>query len=131
MKINVLGNAAVFTSTMKLEELQLLKKFRPEALTLYGGKDGDVPLFTISTEGGAGINEVGATFKDASRDGQGLATITMELTVGGDGEAVKAYIADKFGSALMHIEELEGKLPDVVREIAAQKASVMSQIHIG
>ena len=127
-KVTVLGNALVITSTLKLEDLKIVKRYRPSDLTLWGGKDGDEPLFTISTEGTAGINELGATFKDESRDGEGFATITMSLTYSGDD--VKGYVADKFGGALINIAKLEEKLPAVVEEISAQKASVIEGITV-
>jgi hypothetical protein len=127
-KTVVAGNALVITSELKLADLKTVKRYRPEALTLMGGKDGDDPIFTISTEGGAGINEYGAVFKDESRDGEGFACITAELTYSGDD--LKGYIADKFGGALMHIGELEKVLPDVIKEIADQKKAVMEQITI-
>ena len=127
-KTVVTGNALVVTSDLKLEDLKMVKKYRPSALTLWGGKDGDEPIFAISTEGCAGINEFGATFKDESRDGSGLACITMELRY--DGDSLKEYIADKIGGALMNIAKLEATIPAVIEEIGAERATVMDQIAI-
>lgn len=124
-RLTVAGNAIVITSTMKLSDLQMVKKYRPEALIL---KKDDEPVFAISTEGNAGINEFGATFKDESRDGEGFATITMELKY--DGEDIKGYIADKIGGSLMNIGKLERTLPAVVEEITADKQAVIDQITI-
>lgn len=128
-KTVAIGNAVVVTSSLKLDDLKTVKEYRPEALTLYGGEDGKEALFTISTEGSAGINKYGATFKDESRDGEGLATITIALTY--DGEDLKGYLADKFGGALMNIAKLEEQLPAVIEEIAAAKQAVMDQITVG
>ena len=127
-KTVIAGNAIVVTSTRKLKELEMVKKYRPRALTLWGGKDGDEPIFTISTEGTAGINEYGATFRDEARDGSGLACVTMELKY--EGEGLKEYIADKIGGALMNIAKLEESLPEVIREISSERAAVMNQIEI-
>lgn len=127
-KTVVAGNALVVTSEMTLDALKMVKKYRPKALTLWGGKDGDDPLFTISTEGGAGINDFGATFKDEARDGSGLACITIGLEYTGD--KLKEYIADKFGGALMKLDKLEKTLPEVVDEIGDERDAVMESIQI-
>ena len=129
-KVKVVGNAIVVTSELKLEDLKLVQKYRPEALILYGGKEGDEPIFRISTEGNAGINEFGATFVDESRDGQKLATITASFAYDGEAEKLKELIAEELGGALMNIGKLERKLPAIIREINEQKESVVSQIEI-
>ena len=53
-KAIIAGEAVVVTSSMKLEDLETIAKYRPEALTLKGGEDGKEPIFAISITKGAG-----------------------------------------------------------------------------
>ena len=47
-KIMVAGDAVVVTSDMKLEDIKLVKKYRPEALTLFEGEGEEKePVFKI------------------------------------------------------------------------------------
>lgn len=127
-KIAIAGNAIVVTSELKLSDLRTVKKYRPEALELKGGRFGIDTVFAISTEGTPGINEFGATFRDESRDGSGKACITLDLPENsGD---PKAFVADKYGSALINIGKLEETLPDVIEDVCRQRESVLEQIAI-
>ena len=79
-KVVVAGKAIVINSGVKLEDLKLIKKFRPDALILKGGEDGKEQIFRIDVaENEAGnINKYGAVFGEATRD-EGFATLTMIL----------------------------------------------------
>lgn len=129
MKLVVAGNAVVITSEVKLDDLVLIKRYRPEALILMGGKDGDEELFRIAPVETTGtVNQYGITFADVARDGSGKATVTVPIEY--KGEEVKEWIADKFGGALMYLEKIEATLPGVVQEIASEKEAVMANISI-
>lgn len=130
-KITVAGQAVVVTSEMKLEDLKTIKKYRPEALTLFqedenGGKD---PIFGIGVGKGCGdINKYGAEFGSASRDDAKKAQITMCLPEGV--ENVKEYISDTLGAALLKLNRLEATLPTVIEEIEAEKQQIAANITI-
>lgn len=128
-KVVIAGNAAVITSAMKLEDLRTIAKYRPEALTLRGGDDGKEPIFAIClTNGNGKIDKLGVSFGTATRDDEKLATLTLFLSnVDGD---VKEYVTDKLGSALINLNKLEETLPDVLAEIASEKAIVMEAITV-
>ena len=128
-KITIAGNAVVVTSSMKFEDLQLIKKYRPKALELKGGEDGKELIFKIFVGvGGSGdINEEGAVFCGADHTEEKLAVITMGLNVSGD---VKEAIADQIGYPVMKLNKLEETLPAVVEEIRAEKQTVLSNINI-
>ncbi len=129
-KITIAGDAVVVTSSMKLEDIKTIGKYRPKALTLFGGEDGKEPIFAIcATSNGPGkLNAVGAEFGRETHDEAKLATITMSLDgVTGD---IKEFVADKLGSAIMNLNALEAKLPAVLREIADQKAEVLGNITV-
>lgn len=128
-KITIAGNAVVVTSSMKFEDLQLIKKYRPKALALKGGEDGKETIFQIfvGSNGSGSINEEGAVFCGPDHTEEKLAVITMGLAVEGN---VKETIADQIGYPVMKLNKLEALLPAVVKEIRAEKETVLSNINI-
>ena len=129
-KIVVAGNAVVITSALKLEDIKTVEKYRPNELVLKGGEDGKEPIFRLGITTGTGsINTVGASFGREASDGSGLAAITMvmpDIPV----SDVTEWVADKLGSAVINLNAVEGKLPDVLESIKAEKAAVMSHISV-
>lgn len=126
-KINVCGDAIVLTSTMKLSDLRVIERFRPEALQILD--DDKNVVFAIGTTVGCGsVNEYGMSFGSESHDENKYATITMcGRTIVGD---VKEYIADEFGGAIAKLNELEAKLPEVLRDIQTAKQRVMDSVTV-
>lgn len=130
MKVTILGEAVVVTSSMKLEDLRTIAKYRPKALTLMGGDKGDDPVFAVGVTTGSGsINSYGASFGRESNDDEKLATITMSFN-GAAGGDIKERIADVLGAAIINLSKLEEQLPAVLAEIAEEKAAVMSNITV-
>lgn len=129
-KITIAGDAVVVTSALKLEEIKTIEKYRPNALILRGGEDGKEPIFAIGVTNGAGnINEIGASFGRESHDEEKLAVITM-CTNGAVAGDIKEWVADHIGGAIISLNKLEAQLPDVLAEIAAEKAAVLSNITV-
>jgi len=128
-KVNVLGDAVVITSAVRLADIQLIEKYRPEALILKGGEDGKEQLFRISTGDVGCINKYGATFSGATRDDDKFATLTMPAIIEGDEKLAEA-VADAIGGPLMMLNQLEAQLPEVVEAIADEKAAIMAAITI-
>lgn len=129
-KIVIAGDAVVVTSSLKLEDIRTIDKYRPKELILKGGEDGKEPIFAIGVTDGCGnINEVGASFGRETHDDEKLASITMCTGVGATGD-IKAWVADRIGSAIINLNKLEDKLPAVLEEIEAEKAEVMSNITV-
>ena len=128
-KITIAGEAVVVTSSMKLEDLVKIKKYRPDALVLRGGEDGKEPIFCVGvTNCGAGtINKYGAEFGGATHDDAKLASITLISDVEGD---IKEAIADTFGVAVLNLNKLEATLPAVLEEIEAEKAAILENITV-
>lgn len=129
-KITVLGDAIVITSTLKMEELVLIEKYRPEALTLMGGEDGKEPMFRVSTtKSGTGkINKYGAEFGGETRDANKYATITALVDTTDDD--IKEAVADALGKPLVLLNKLETQLAEVVKEIAAEKDAIIKSITV-
>lgn len=128
-KITVVGGAAAIISTLKLEDLKTIQKYRPKSLTLMGGENNKEPIFVIGAGTGNGeLNGNGAYFTEHTHDEEKLACITISLSgVQGD---VKEYIADRFGEAIANLNKMEESLPAVLDEVQAQKATVMESITI-
>lgn len=127
-KVIVAGNAVVINSSVKLDDLKMVAKYRPEALTLMGGEKGTDPVFSIFVAPGKGsISNIGAVFSEETRDDAKLATMTMVVDPDGD---IKEFVADEIGQALINLSKLEEKLPEVVEEIKAERAAVLDSIEI-
>lgn len=131
MKVAVVGDAVVLTSDIKLEDIKLVEKYRPEALIVFGGEDGKEPQFRIgSTTGVGNINAYGASFAGEARDGSGKATITL-TAVGVDTDDLKEKIADQYGVAIGFIKKLEGTIPAVAAEITDERNALIASITLG
>lgn len=125
-KVIIAGNAVVINSSMKLEDLKTIAKYRPDALTLTD-ENGD-PVFSIRTCSGQGsINKIGAIFGEETRDDAKLASLTMVVSTDGD---IKEFVADEFGAALINLSKLEETLPAVVSEINSERAAIIDSITI-
>lgn len=131
-QIKVVGNAVVFQSAMKLEDLVKIQKYKSDALSVKGGEDGKEILFSVIPVPGC-MGEVNASevvFGQKANDG--LATVTAILPVIPEDEAeLKEVLADKLGAALTYMNELEAKLPDVLKQVNEERNAVMEAIEIG
>lgn len=129
-KVTIAGNAVVVTSSVKLEELYTIMKYRPAALTLMGGKGNDEEIFTIDVgvDDCGDLNLYGAYFCNETHDEAKLACITMCLD-GVDGD-IKEFVADQLGGALMNLGKLEQTLPSVLESIKAERQAIMANITV-
>lgn len=129
-RIKIVGNAVVVISSMKMEDLETIKKYRPNALTLYEGEGKEKePVFKIGVGKNYGvINKYGAEFGGTTHDDAALATITM--VVGEEVEDIKGYVADNIGYPILQLNKLEATLQAVLDEIRAEKATIESNITI-
>ena len=116
--VSVAGAAAIITSG--------LKKYRPEALTLYD--EDDEPIYAIDYDEGPGsINRNGAVF-GAATNADGYATITVVLDPAEEDK--KQLVIDKLGAALLKLNELETGLAGLDEELSAEEAEILSHITI-
>ena len=123
-KIVIAGDAVVVKSELKLEDIKTIEKYNAKALTLMGGDEGKEPIFATGT---GSINSVGASFGKADSDGKAVITMVMQ---GVPTEKAKDWVADTLGAALMNLNTLEAKLPEVLAGISAQRATVMENISV-
>lgn len=130
-QIKVMGNAVVFQSSMKLEDLELVQKYRSEALSVKGGEEGKEILFTVVPATGTigDVNDAVVMFGQKSNGG--LATVTKLIPCMPDSEGeLKELLADKLGAALGYMNKLEETLPAVLEEVKAERAAVMEAIEV-
>jgi len=127
-KITIVGDAVVITSSLKLEDIQMVQKYRPSALILKGGEDGKKPIFHLgAVESNGGISKYGADFDSETRDDEKLATMTMIYH--GDGD-IKEDVAESIGMWVMTLNKLEETIPQVIEEIRAEKERVLASITV-
>ena len=129
-KITITGNALVITSEMTLEDLLTIKKYRPDALILMGGKDNSEPMFGVDfSRRGGDVSEYGITFDGESHDEKKCACLTLGIPTEIDGD-IKEWASDRVGSAVISLNKLEHLLPDVLKEIKEEKEAVMQSISL-
>ena len=129
-KATIAGSACIVTSAMKLEDLKLIKKYRPKTLNLYEGEGKEKELvFSIDvTEKSVGsMNKYGATFgPHTTQDGH--ATLTISVTA--DEKDPKEAVMEKIGVGLLKLNKLEGTFAGVIEEIKKEKADIDSCVTV-
>ena len=129
-QIKVNGNATVITSALVLEDIKLIQKYNPEALTLRGGEDGKDPIFKIgvASTGTGSVTKFGATFDATTHNSDGKAVITMMLPE--SIEDVREYIADSIGAQKALLDKLEEALTSTAAEIRKSRKEIMDGIQM-
>lgn len=122
----VAGAACVITSAISLEDLKLIKKYRPKALTAYAEGEKKEVVFKVMLENTA-KGDVGPTAISFSNvvSADGKATVTIDVT-DKDMEAVE----DKIGAALLQLSKMEEGFGDILAEIRNEQAQVRERITI-
>lgn len=133
MQIKVNGNVVVLESSLKMEDLAKVAKYRREELSVKGGKDNEQVLFTVmpAAAGGDGLTDKAAFFAPALNGKASITISDIPASAKVNAETLKGYIADTVGAAKGYIEKLEVKLPKIVEEINAQRAALMQGIDMG
>lgn len=129
-KITVSGDAIVITSSLTLENIQTLKEYEPNALTLYEADENGKkqPVFSVDTCKGAGsINALGACFSRETRgdDKRAVITILIDEKVGED---VVDYITATYGRAINMLEKIEAQVPAALERATAFKTGMRNKI---
>ena len=125
------GEAVVITSAAKLEDIEKIAKYAPDALILYSEGEEKEPVFAVGVTPKRAGNFSQAGIEFGGADGQGYAQVTLGYAgpVGTDDE-VKAAIADSMGAAVVMLTKLEATFPAVLAKIDADIAEILSSIEI-
>ncbi len=129
MQIKIFKNLKQYTltSSLKKDDIELVKKYRPNELKIKDSDGNDV--FAMSyNEGKSCVSANGITFGATDVD-TGCAMIVGALpetlpanTTAGD------YIADAVGSALEYVTYFEERLPFAASEIKAEREALIGSI---
>lgn len=120
-KITIAGDAVVVTSSMTLETLKLIEKYRPATLQMLD--EDKKPVFVIgSTSSNGSVSSCGISFGVATHDEHKLASVTMTLPAGvADAEK---YVVDTYGAAVMNLKKIENRVASAIESINNEIASV-------
>lgn len=130
-KITVAGDSLVITSAMTLDQIKTLEKYNPKALKLVE-KDEDGVKATVfevaSTNLDGTIGPLGAYFGSETRDEKKLAVITLPIskTVAD----AKEYAADKYGVAIMRLNQIEASFAAALEAVNENKKKILENITV-
>lgn len=128
MKIAITADAYALTSSLTKEEVELAAKYNPEALCIKD-KESKKTVFSVSyVDGRPSVAPFGVTFGGATRDDKGCLTITEMLPKGVTN--AKEYVADKFGSVIDNLKELEKTVPGEVKKIKESRKTLIDSISV-
>lgn len=128
-KVTVVGEAAIITSGLKLEDIKTAKKYRPDALKLFADEKKTKQVFGIDvTSRSAGmINQNGATFSETTdKDGFATITLTIDRTKGD----VMKQVTDTIGMALLQLNKLEAGFGAELEAIQEDQAAIQALVEI-
>jgi len=126
-KIQIAGGAAALVSTLKREEIELLQRYRPNALVL---KEGDETVFRVKAgeyEDGS-VSEYGVCFVTATRDEAALAEHTIMIPAGVTD--VKAFAVDKIGPAVLNLGKVEAQAAAALTGLRTELDQVRDSVFI-
>jgi len=127
MKISIVGDVFVLTSSIKQKDFELIKRYNPESLRVVDDEGNDV--FSVNYSAGNGsISKFGITFGGATRDDKAYLTVTKAIPAGV--ADAKAFVADEVGCAMANLKLLEDELPDIAKEIAEERKELIDSITV-
>ena len=128
-KVIIAGDSIVITSSLKLEEIQEVARFKPDALCLADEETGEL-LYGIAANlvGRGSIDEYGAVFNAANAEGK--ATITLSVPGLWKEENQKEAIANTLGREIGYINAIEKRLPEALAKIKAERQSLIENMEI-
>lgn len=130
--IKILGNAAVLTSTLKVEDINKLARFKPEALKIINKETKD-EIFAISfgPKPSIGykpsITSHGVSFTDKTEDGYAQTTITLPTGFKDDKDKME-YVKNQYGYILLNLNKLEDQAQEALNVTATEFANMEKAI---
>lgn len=127
-KINVSGNVVTVISEITKDQIELLKKYNSEALSLKD-KDGNVTFaidFVPSASCGS-VNKYGITF-DSHTFGDKKICVSVKAKKHYD--SAKDFVVEEIGMAVVKLNEIEKAVVPSVEEITAQLEAVIETINV-
>ncbi len=130
MTFTLTGDVCVLKSKIKVADIELLKKYNPDALKIVDDK-GNV-LFAIGySEGHPSIAPFGVTFGGKSRgEEEGYATVTEKVPSSLNTAEAKAYVADQYGCIIANVEKLEATVAEAATAVTTARQKIIDGITV-
>ena len=125
MKIKISGDVFVLTSTIKEEEMALLKKNKPDALKITDEDGNDVFCVGYNT-GRPSISAFGITFGGTTRDENRHLTLTCPIPAGT--VSAKEYVADIVNGVKANVEKIEKKVSTDYTKVSEARKKLLDEI---
>lgn len=130
MKITIVGNQICITSAYTNNELNKVKRNRPDALKLYEGTGQERhPVFSISTDATGGMNNSFLCFGAGDCDINGKAIVMLPIPgIQDTPEKTKAAVAEQIGIRALYAKQIEQQIDAAITAINNEQNSVMNMI---
>lgn len=129
MKLSLMSGAYTLNSELTVDDITLLKKYNPDALSIKDG-DGNTVFGVGYSEGNPSIAPFGVTFGMKSFEGN-KASITETIPPTLDTvEKAKEYVAEKFGGVVAYLEALEETIPVAAQAIRDTRQALIDSITV-
>lgn len=126
--IIITGDSVSVISTLMLEDIKTIAKYRPEALNLYEGDGKDKTLaFVVKAGNTPSMGAYGVSFTSETSEGNAVMT---EIFAGQSAATIKDAVAEKYGVGILNLRKLELTLPAVLDEIKSQREEIKSAIEV-
>lgn len=124
-KIKLMGNQLALVSTLTLNQLETIKRRKPEALKLKDEK-GEKTVFVVDTGIAPSISKYGVCFASQEVIG-GKAIFSMEAP-SDDAVEVRQYINENWGTIVFDLTKVEAQCTAAFRAIADEEAAIGTMI---
>jgi len=124
-KIKLYGNQIALVSALTLEQLDAIKRRKPEALKLKDEK-GEKTVFVVDTGIAPSISKYGVCFASQEVIG-GKAIFSMEAP-SDDAVEVRKYINENWGTIVFDLNKVEAQCVEAFAAIASEEAAIATMI---
>ena len=128
--ITIAGNSFVVTSDVAMADLEMVKKYRPSALSIVEPETKET-LFKvgINNSGGGSVNDHGVTFGGTTNDEERLATATIAIPADlPDNQDAKEYVLDKAGLAIVQLDKIEAAVKTALEDVKDERNAIAERI---
>lgn len=128
MKLTITADAYALTSDLTVKDIELLKKYNPDALKIKDEEGND--KFAVSfVEGKPNITPFSVQFGGKTRDDAGKATITGVIPSDvRTAEAAKEFVAEMFGGVVAYLRQLEASVPTAAAAVSNERQALLASI---
>lgn len=125
--VQIVGNAVVFTSKLKLDAIKKLEKYNRKALSLFE-MDGEekVENFRLASGNAHNVSKYGITFGEANADGFATATIVVPTGIADK----KQYVLDTYGETISNLKDLEVAIEQELLDVEAKHNEILNDIEV-